>query len=41
MGGAFGNKIGQLAQGMSDRVAGINTFFFIKQEEIPKIKKKM
>ncbi len=34
-GKAFRNKIGRLAQGMPGRVKGTNTFFFIKQEEIP------
>eukprot|EP00956_Cyclotella_meneghiniana_P038365 scaffold152976_cov64-Cyclotella_meneghiniana.AAC.2 len=34
-GTAFGNEIGQLAQGIPGRVEGTNTFFFIKQDEIP------
>jgi hypothetical protein len=34
-GRAFGNEIGRLAQGIPDRVKGTNTFFFIKQNQIP------
>jgi hypothetical protein len=34
-GRAFGNEIGRLAQGIPGRVKGTNTFFFIKQNQIP------
>ena len=36
----MGNEIGRLAQGMPGRVEETNTFFFIKQEEIPQDRKK-
>ena len=35
-GTAFGNEIGQLAQGIPGRAKGTNTFFFIQQDQIPK-----
>ncbi|KAL7481030.1 hypothetical protein ACHAW6_006706, partial [Cyclotella cf. meneghiniana] len=35
-GRAFGNEIGRLAQGIPGRVKGTNTFYFIKQNQIPK-----
>jgi hypothetical protein len=34
-GRAFGNEIGRLAQGIQGRVKGTNTFYFIKQNQIP------
>jgi hypothetical protein len=34
-GRTFGNEIGRLAQGIPGRVKGTNTFYFIKQKQIP------
>ena len=32
---SYGNKLGRLAQGMSGRVEGTNTFFFIHKKDVP------
>ena len=37
---SHGNKIGRLAQGMSDRVQGMNTMFFVCKQDIPMYRRK-